>query len=98
MTRTAIVEFRIRAERLEDAKPVFAAMLQTTREFEGFVRLDWLVDRDDPTLWVLYEQWATWDAEQAYRDFRASPAGAVPGLAGLVQGPPRLVRLEPVAG
>ena len=96
MTHTAIVEFRIRAERLDEAKSVFAAMLETTRAFDGFLGLDWLVDRDDPRLWVLYEQWASWDAEQAYRDFRATPAGRVPGLAALLDGPPRLLRLEPV--
>jgi len=97
MTHRAIVEFRIRADRHDEAKPVFAAMLDTSRAFEGCLRLDWLVDRDDPTLWLLYEEWSSWDAEKAYRDFRMSPAGAVPGLAGLLDGRPRLVRLEPVA-
>lgn len=96
MACTAIVEFRVNADRLAEAKPVFAAMLETSRAFDGCLRLDWLVDRDDPALWLLYEQWASWEAEQAYRDFRASPAGAVPDLAGLFAGPPRLVRLEPV--
>ncbi|GAA3758011.1 hypothetical protein GCM10022240_08460 [Microbacterium kribbense] len=96
MAHVAIVEFRVDADRLAEAKPAFEAMLETSRAFDGCVRLDWLVDRDDPASWLLYEEWDSWQAEQAYRDFRASPAGAVPGLAGLFAGPPRLVRLEPI--
>lgn len=97
MTHVAIVEFRIRAELLEQARDVFGPMLETSAAFDGCERLDWLVDRDDPTSWTLYEEWSSWEAEQAYRDFRAGE-GAVPELGPLLAGPPRLVRLEPLAG
>ena len=93
MTKVAIVEFRIAEDRLEEARTLFGPMLRVSREFEGCERLDWLVDRDDPTSWTLYEHWTTWEAEQAYRDFRAG-AGAVPELGGVLREPPRLVRLE----
>lgn len=52
--------------------------------------------RDDPTSWTLYEHWTSWEAEQAYRDFRAGE-GAVPELRAVLREPPRLVRLEPHA-
>lgn len=96
MTNVALVEFRIRPERLEEAKALFADMLRTSAAFDGCERLDWLVDREDPTAWTLYEEWSTWEAEQAYRDFRAGE-GAVPELGQLLAGPPRLVRLAPIA-
>ncbi|WP_460772764.1 putative quinol monooxygenase [Microbacterium sp. GXF7504] len=95
MTKVAIVEFRIRPEKLGEAKELFTRMLETSGAFDGCERLDWLVDRDDPTSWTLYEHWSSWEAEQAYRDFRAT-TGAVPELGGLLAGPPRLVRLEPI--
>ncbi|KAA9132243.1 antibiotic biosynthesis monooxygenase [Microbacterium caowuchunii] len=95
MTHVAIVEFRIRPERLEEARGLFARMLETSRAYTGCERLDWLVDRDDPASWTLYEEWSSWEAEQAYRDFRAG-AGAVPEMGPLLAGPPRLVRLDPI--
>ncbi|WES63162.1 putative quinol monooxygenase [Microbacter sp. GSS18] len=94
MVHAAIVEFRMDPTRLDEAETVFGEMLETSRAFEGCERLDWLVDRDDPACWTLYEEWSSWEAEQAYRDYRAG-AGAVPELGPLLTGPPRLVRLEP---
>jgi len=93
MACVAILEFRIRADRLGEAGSLFDRMLETTRSYPGVERLDWLVDRDDPTAWTLYEEWSSWETEQAYREFRAGE-GAVPELAGVLAGPPRLVRLE----
>lgn len=95
MAHVAIVEFHIVPEKLEEARAVFADMLRTSREYDGCERLDWLVDRDDPASWTLYEEWSSWEAEQAYRDFRAGE-GAVPELKDVMAGPPRLVRLETI--
>ncbi|GAA1465958.1 putative quinol monooxygenase [Microbacterium thalassium] len=95
MAHAAIVEFRLDPARLDEAESVFDEMLETTRAFEGCERLDWFVDRDDPACWTLYEEWSSWEAEQAYRDYRSSE-GAVPALGALLAGPPRLVRLESV--
>lgn len=95
MAHVAIVEFRIVPEKVEEAKAVFAEMLKTSRAFDGCERLDWLVDRDDPASWTLYEEWSSWEAEQAYRDFRTGE-GAVPEIGPLLAGPPRLVRLEAI--
>jgi quinol monooxygenase YgiN len=89
----AIVEFRLDPERLDEARTVFDDLLEDTRSFPGFERLEWLVNRDDPAHWTLYETWASWEAEQAYRDFRAGE-GAVPGLAELLAARPTLVRYE----
>lgn len=93
MAHIAIVEFRMDPARLEEAHAVVADLLEDTRSFAGFERLEWLVNRDDPAHWTLYETWASWEAERAYRDFRAGE-GAVPGLAEVLVARPTLVRYE----
>jgi quinol monooxygenase YgiN len=96
MPIVAIVEFHIAAERVPDARDLFDGMLAQTRAFEGANRIDWLIDRDDPASWTLYEQWATPEAEQAYRDYRMAD-GAVPELGGMLDRPPVLRRFDPAA-
>lgn len=93
MAHIAIVEFRMDPARLDEARAVVGEMLATSRAFPGCEHLEWLVDREDPAAWTLYEVWASWEAEQAYRDFRAGD-GRVPELGPLLAGPPRLTRFE----
>ncbi|WP_448002376.1 putative quinol monooxygenase [Agromyces bauzanensis] len=97
MAHIAIVEFRMDPARLEEARAVVADLLETSRTFPGCDHLEWLVDRDDPAHWTLYETWSSWEAEQAYRDFR-SGEGTVPELAELLAEPPTLARYETHAG
>ncbi len=91
----ALVEFRIVPERADAAREVFDRMLAQTRAFPGAERIEWLQDREDPTVWTLYEQWADAESELAYRAFRGAE-GAVPELAEVIAGRPGLRRFDPV--
>lgn len=96
MTVVAIVEFHLAPERIEAARALVTGMLAQTRGFPGAQRIDWLVDRDDPASWVLYEEWSSAEAEQAYRDYRIGD-GAVPELGPMLDRPPVLRRFDAAA-
>ncbi len=93
MSIVAIVEFHIAAERTDDARVLFDRMLAQTRGFEGAERIDWLVDRDDPASWTLYEEWSSPVTEQAYRDYRMGE-GAIPELGPMLDRAPVLRRFD----
>lgn len=93
MPIVAIVEFRIEPTRVDEARALFERILGQTRGFDGADRIDWLVDRSDHTAWTLYEEWASPEAEQAYRDWRMAD-GAIPEMGPLLAGPPRLTRYD----
>ncbi|MCP2636335.1 antibiotic biosynthesis monooxygenase [Microbacterium sp. HD4P20] len=89
----AIVDFHIAAHRVDRARELFGPLLDQTRAFPGAERIDWLVDRDDPCAWTLYERWRSADDEQAYRNWRAAD-GAVPELAQVLDARPGLRRFD----
>lgn len=75
-----------------DALAVIEHALATTRTFAGAERIDVLQSPDDENSWTLYEVWSSAEEEQAYRDFRAAPEGADPGLRDALAAPPMLER------
>lgn len=97
MSIIAIVDFRIRPERREQALAVFESVLAQTRVFPGAEGIEWLQDRDEPERWTLYERWESPEHELAYRAYRAGE-GAVPELGEVLAGPPALWRFDPVDG
>lgn len=95
MSIVAIVDFRIRPDRREQARALFEAMLSQTRAWDGAESIEWLQDRDDPNRWTLYERWISTEHEGAYRAFRAGE-GAMPELREVLSGVPTLWRFDPV--
>jgi quinol monooxygenase YgiN len=93
MSFVAFVEFHVAADRREEAWAIFGPMLGQTRAFEGAQRIDWLIDRADDCAWTLYEEWASPEAEAAYRAYRMGE-GAVPALATVLDRPPVLRRFD----
>ncbi|MFT4307006.1 MAG: antibiotic biosynthesis monooxygenase family protein [Microbacterium sp.] len=91
------MEFRIRADRRGQAHALFATMLAQTSTFAGAERIEWIQDREDPEAWTIYEEWASPEAELAYRGFRAAE-GAVPELAEVLAAAPSLRRFDLLAG
>jgi quinol monooxygenase YgiN len=89
----ALVRFTFREDALNRVPQIVDEMLDTTRTFSGLERLDILRDPARPGVWTLYEIWSDAASEQAYRSFRATPAGRVPGLAEVMAEPPTLERL-----
>jgi quinol monooxygenase YgiN len=75
-TVTALLDLRIKPESLADAKETVENVLVATRAFPGCLGVDVLVDTEDETHLLLIEKWESIEHDQAYRDWRATPAGA----------------------
>jgi heme oxygenase (mycobilin-producing) len=53
-------------------------VLVATRAFPGCLGVDVLVDTEDAAHLLVLEKWESLEHDQAYRDWRATPAGASP--------------------
>ncbi len=93
MAVTALLDLKLRADKVADAPAVIAAVLSQTRAFEGNEGLEVLVDVTDPTHLTVVEHWASLERDDAYRAWRATPAGAS-DLGDLLAAAPTLVRYE----
>ena len=92
MTVLALLDLRLKPEVLDAAPAVMSQLLEATRGFDGCLGVEVTIDVDDPTHVVFVEKWDTIEHDDAYRAFRATPAGAS-GLGELLAGPPVLTRL-----
>jgi quinol monooxygenase YgiN len=72
----ALLEFRFKPEVVDQVPGAMSRTLAVTREFDGCQRIDVLVDNEDPSRYLLVEIWQSMEHDEAYRQFRASPAGA----------------------
>jgi quinol monooxygenase YgiN len=72
----ALLDITLKADQLDEARAVVHETLAQTRAFAGNESVEVMVDAADPAHWVLVERWASMDADNAYREFRATPAGA----------------------
>ena len=87
MPITVLLELRIKTEALAEAREIFRRELVKTRAFDGSLVIDLLVDADDETHWIIYESWASVEADDAYRAFRAGE-GKITDLPPLLAAPP----------
>jgi quinol monooxygenase YgiN len=72
----ALLEFRFKSDVVDQVPDAMSRTLAVTRKFDGCQRIDVLVDPKDPSRYLLVEVWASMEHDDAYRQFRASPAGA----------------------
>jgi len=72
----ALLEFRFKPDVLDQVPDAVSRTLAVTRKFDGCQRIDVLVDHEDPSRYLLVEVWDSMEHDAAYREFRASPAGA----------------------
>ena len=77
-TVTALLDLRIKPESVAEAKETVESVLVATRAFPGCIGVDVLVDTQDGAHLLLIEKWESIEHDQAYRDWRATPAGASP--------------------
>ncbi len=91
MTVIVTLELRFKPEEVAAGRELMGRMLAVTREFEGNVRTDTLVDADDEAHWLIYEIWESVEADEAYRAFRAGE-GKVTQLPPLLAAPPVKIR------
>jgi heme oxygenase (mycobilin-producing) len=82
-TVTALLDLRIKPESVAEAKETVERVLDATRAFPGCLGVDVLVDTEDKAHLLLIEKWESIEHDQAYRDWRATEAGA-PALSTIV--------------
>jgi quinol monooxygenase YgiN len=93
MTTTALLDLHVRADRLADASGIIDGVLRDTRSFEGCLGVEVLVDAADAAHVTVVERWESLGHDDAYRAWRATPAGAS-GLGDLLDRPAALTRYE----
>ncbi|GAA3599188.1 antibiotic biosynthesis monooxygenase [Kineosporia mesophila] len=91
MTVIAVLEFNLTPETLAQALPVVHEVLEETRTFDGCESVDVMVDQADAAHLVVVERWASMEADEAYRAFRAGP-GAPTALAPFLAAAPILTK------
>ncbi|MBH0118663.1 putative quinol monooxygenase [Rhodococcus sp. NPDC003382] len=89
MSLTALLELEFKPDALDDAKKVMERVLGETREFDGCLGIEILVDKGNEARWVIVEKWQSEEHDTAYRKFRAGP-GAITDLGPLLAGAPKL--------
>jgi quinol monooxygenase YgiN len=72
---TATLDLRLKADKLDTAFEVIHETLVATRAFPGCLYVSVLVDSADPAHVVLFETWESPEADNAYRQWRATPEG-----------------------
>jgi len=75
-TVTALLDLRIKPESVTQAKETVDSVLVATRARPGCLGVDVLVDTEDESHLLVIEKWESMEHDQAYRDWRATPAGA----------------------
>jgi quinol monooxygenase YgiN len=86
---TATLDMRLKADKLDSAFEVIHETLAGTRAFPGCLGATVLVDSADPAHVVLLETWESPEADNAYRQWRATPEG-VSELGSILAAPPSL--------
>ncbi len=97
MSVIALLELRLKPESLDAAYRVLSEVLVDTRAFPGCESVEVLIDNADPAHVIAKEIWASTEADAAYREWRASDAGAG-ALGSVLAGAPVLTVLTVGAG
>lgn len=92
MPITAFLDIHVKTESLAVAAVVLRETLADTRNFDGCLGVDVLMDTDDPTHFVLLEKWASLEHDAAYRQWRAGPGASQ--LGEILAGAPVLTKFE----
>ena len=91
MSLTALLELRLDPQALDAAYAKVKDVLAATRQFPGNEGVDVLVDSADRTHVIVYERWASAEADAAYRAWRAGEGAS--DLGSVLSGPPVLTVL-----
>ncbi len=96
MSLTTILDLHVKPDDAAGAPAVLRSILTDTRNFDGCLGVDVMVDVADPAHYVLFEKWESVEADSAYRAWRATPEGAS-SLGNILAGPPAVTMLNLVA-
>jgi quinol monooxygenase YgiN len=87
MAITVLLELKIKPDSVAAAREVLGRALEDTRNFDGNLVTDVIVDEDDEAHWIVYERWDSVEHDEAYRAFRAAE-GKIVDLPALLAAPP----------
>ena len=87
MAVTVLLELKFKPDSVVAAREVFGKALQATRNFEGNLVTDVIVDETDEAHWIIYERWESVEHDEAYRAYRAGE-GKIVDLPPLLAAPP----------
>ena len=93
MSVTVLLEFKFKPESVPTARELMGRELQKTRDFDGNLALDVLVDEDDEAHWIVYELWESVAHDETYRAFRAGDGKIVDLSKQMPRGPKTLVEI-----
>ena len=91
MPITVLLELKVNPESVPTARVVMGRALEDTRNFDGNLGVDFLVDADDQAHWIIYQRWETVAHDDAYQAFRAGE-GEISGFGQLLAEPPTKTR------
>lgn len=94
MAITSVLDILLPPDAPADAEARISSTLSQTRARPGCVSADVVRDLDDPRHLVVIEVWQSFEADEAYRAWRATPEGASE-LRELTRGQIALRRYEP---
>jgi len=88
-----VVEAKLKADQIEEAKQFFIDNLPDTRNFDGNQGISMNVDEDDPTLIFLIEKWESKEHYEKYHHWRLEN-GSLDQIRSFLDGKPKRNFLE----
>ena len=89
MSVKVVLEFKTTADHVDAVKDLLRAVLPDTRSYEGFESLTVHQDEEDPTSFLVWEQWATRANYEAYFSWRTE-TGVLDTLLAMLVGQPSI--------
>lgn len=89
MNIKVVVELQVKEDELEQIRPLFATLLQGTRNRDGNEGVLVYTDQENPTAIILIEQWVSRDLYEQYNRWRAKRGDLANLVKRLVQPPKR---------
>ena len=87
MSVTVTLQFQAKPDKADDVVDLLRKNLPETRSYEGFESLVVHQSQDDPTMFLIYEQWAARPKYEAYLAWRTE-TGVLEQLADMLAGEP----------
>ena len=89
MTCQVLLEFKAKPDAIEGIRSFLRKILPDTRGYEGCVGLNLTQDQDDPTAFVVVEQWDSRKQYETYLQWRVD-SGVMDELAVMLEGEPNI--------
>ena len=89
MSVNVVLEFQAMPDQVEAVKDLFREVLPDTRGYEGFESLTVHQNDDDPTPFLVWEQWATRPHYEKYLAWRTE-TGVLDRLLAMLNGQPSI--------